>query len=118
MKYLKNFKVFESNSPLTKEELEDIIKEELEDIIENSDVNADLNHLDVSNVTNMYAMFQYSQFDGDISQWDVSNVKNMDGIFYASEFNHKLYSWRINLNCLINNNKNIFNKTHIILKEI
>ena len=31
---------------------------------------SDLNHLDVSEVTNMSDMFKESQFNGDISKWD------------------------------------------------
>ncbi len=38
----------------------------------------DLNHLDISAVTDLSKLFQNNGFEGDISQWDVSNVTNMN----------------------------------------
>jgi hypothetical protein len=54
---------------------------------------ADLNHLDVSKVTNMNSLFNSANFDGDISKWDTSNVTDMFDMFCnATNFNSILLS--------------------------
>ena len=53
----------------------------------------DLNHLDVSGVTNMTNIFQTGRFNGDISRWDVSNVENMAYMFARSQFNGDISKW-------------------------
>ena len=68
-------------------------EKELKEIINNSDVNADLNHLDVSDVTDMNSLFSFSDFNGDISEWDTSNVTDMFGMFYESKFNGDISEW-------------------------
>ena len=67
----------------TNETIHDIVKQEIERLGND----ADLNHIDASNLTNMEYLFRYSQFNGDISQWDVSNVESMKGMFTGAWFN-------------------------------
>ena len=78
--------------PNTKEELRQIIKERIED-----DPNADLNDIDVSNITDMSELFlDLNPYNIDVSQWDVSNVKDMKDMFYSCEkFNSDLSAWDV-----------------------
>ena len=63
--------------PETKEELQDIIKKRIEQ--EGNEV--DLNDIDVSQIKDMSNLFEGTYFNGDISEWDVSNVTNMYRMF-------------------------------------
>jgi len=57
---------------------------------------ADLNHINTSQVTNMFGLFWGTHFEGDISQWDVSNVKDMSYMFYGcTKFNSDISKWDV-----------------------
>lgn len=97
---------FERNRPHPKsrDELQDIIIA----AIEKNGPEANLNHIDVSEIDDMSSLFSlhYSDdddkgkilrsFNGDISDWDVSNVKNMSKMFcYATSFNGDISDWDV-----------------------
>ena len=75
--------------PKTKEELGNLINE----LIEERGNEADLNDIDVSQITDMSYLFYGSQFNGDISNWDVSNVEDMYCMFFNSKFNGDISNW-------------------------
>jgi surface protein len=71
------------------ETLKSLIKRE----IEQHGNQCDLNHIDVSNVTNMSGIFSYSKFNGDISNWNTANVTDMSWVFSYSKFNSDISQW-------------------------
>ena len=84
----------------TNETIKDIVKSEIARLGNN----ADLNHIDVSQVTDMSYLFEESGFDGDISKWDVSSVTNMERMFDSSDFNGDISNWNVsnvtNMECM------------------
>ncbi|WGK69912.1 BspA family leucine-rich repeat surface protein [Candidatus Haliotispira prima] len=71
-------------------------KAELKALIAELGNDADLNHIDVSKVTDMSRLFADSDFNGDISDWDVSNVTNMRRMFDNTlEFNQPIGDWDV-----------------------
>ncbi|UTW63249.1 BspA family leucine-rich repeat surface protein [bacterium SCSIO 12741] len=48
-----------------------------------------------ANVTTMFNMFAFSDFNSGIDNWDVSSVTNMSNMFRASPFNKSVGSWDV-----------------------
>ena len=80
------------------------------DALKSDGLNADLNFIDVSEVTNMGGLFNCDlctlmdeifgddkyKFNADISDWNVRNVKNMESMFYqCEEFNCNISKWDV-----------------------
>ena len=84
-----------------------IVKSELDHLGDE----ADLNHIDVSDVTNMAGLFaaknnepafpvrlglKYTYINPDVSNWDVSNVITMDSMFlHCKKFNCDISQWNV-----------------------
>lgn len=61
----------------------------------NSRFNGDISRWDTSNATNMAAMFQGAGFTGDISKWNTARVSNMSGMFADSPFHGDISEWDV-----------------------
>lgn len=64
-------------------------------VFQNLPFNGDISRWDVSNATSLMRMFEGSAFDGDISQWNVSKVENMQETFANSRFNSDVSAWDV-----------------------
>lgn len=67
----------------------------MEAMFQGSHVNVDLSKWNVSKVKNMKDMFADSCFKGDLSKWDVSSVENMSGMFKEIEVKSPLSRWNV-----------------------
>ncbi|SMG34801.1 major paralogous domain-containing protein [Fibrobacter sp. UWB13] len=69
---------------------------DMEAMFQGSRLNVDLSKWNVSKVKNMKEMFSNSSFKGDLSKWDVSNVENMSGMFSRGvEVKSALSHWNV-----------------------
>ena len=85
----------------TDETIKQIVKDELDRL----GYDADLNHIDVSEVTSMDSLFscydgdlgpKYKDLNPDISKWNVSNVQIMNYMFYeCNKFDQDLSQWNV-----------------------
>ena len=114
----KDIKKIYNYHPKTKNELISLLKKLLEERGKNADLNdidvsditdmtglfknlnphkIDISEWNVSNVKDMHFMFYYcTNFNSDLSNWDVSNVEDMHGMFYSCKnFNSDLSKWDV-----------------------
>ncbi len=89
--YSEAFSSYSAPRTLTDRTLHSVVDSELERL----GSRANLNHLDVSQVTNMSELFARKKFNGDISQWDVRKVADMSGMFRSSTFNGDISQWDV-----------------------
>lgn len=75
--------------PKTKKELMSMIEAQ----VVREGPTCDLNHIDVSAITDMSELFKTSMFQGDISKWNTANVTNMSEMFMHSDFNGDISKW-------------------------
>jgi len=59
------------------------------------DFNGDISNWDVSSALDIECMFYGSAFNGNLSKWDVSGVKNMVNAFAGSKFNGDISKWDV-----------------------
>ena len=79
-----------ASKPVNKDELKKIAT-----LYSNNYQKNSMNWVDVSEITDMSYIFNYSHYYGDISRWDVSNVTNMSNMFANSKFDGIISDWNV-----------------------
>ncbi len=87
--------------PKTKNELKQLIEQELKE----QGLDADLNFIDTSLITDMSELFWFNVGNVKIDNWDVSNVTDMSNMFcMCPNFDGDISKWNvsnvINYNCM------------------
>jgi hypothetical protein len=68
---------------------------DMSNLFENSKFNGDISNWNTFKLTKTTFMFKESEFNGDISKWDLSNVEDMDDMFNQSKFNGDISKWDV-----------------------
>ena len=67
---------------------------DLNELFYNSKFNGDISQWNTSNITSIFCLFCNSLFNGDISQWNTTKVNDMEGLFLKSLFNGDISNWK------------------------
>ena len=78
------------------EVVNDAIMDGMSEFLESCKI-VDLNHIDVSRVTDMINLFAGQSIGLDVPNWDVPNVEHMDYIFKGSLFRGDISKWKTNI---------------------
>lgn len=79
------------DKPIHRNELIRLVRE----CIEAEGEDCDLNHIDVSAMTDFRSVFQVQPFKGDISRWNMSNATSLCRMFQGSTFNGDISGWDV-----------------------